>query len=382
VPTSCAGWWRGFSGTRWRAPSGDDQPAQTSTRCPTATRAPTWPSRWSRWPRSWPRRAEDLASVCTAVSPRFAHGRPGQLGRDPVPNSCGACPGSSRGAGGPRRADAWPRVSRGRPRKAPTPRSWRPVEGTILTVVRHVGRGRHGPRAAAAEGGAEGAARRPPHDRRDPRPPRAAGEALEHQPPTSSPCLREAGVVDAGRGRVSCSCSTAVLHVGRRPGRCPRRTESHRPSPDLSQITDHSRSRGPRTWPTCATRSCTSSRRPTRACPGFQARLVGHRRPRSWWWAATGIWKLPTSTPTDIGAAIEAAVDVGQAPQHQGHRPPRAAGRGALGPASHVRRPPNAGRRPRSGWTTGVVAVAIGAGVRRLFPIPARAADRGPEARR
>ena len=64
--------------------------------------------------------AEDMAEVCQAIAPRLAHGRPGQLGRDPVADPAG--PGRHVPQRRARRRRRRHRGPAARPRTRPTRR--------------------------------------------------------------------------------------------------------------------------------------------------------------------------------------------------------------------------------------------------------------------
>ena len=140
-----------YAGSRTSRSRGWPRPARrstpsTSTRCPTATPAPTCSSPWSRpatrWPSARRRSPDDLRAAMQAYSPGRPARRPRQLGRDPEP--------ARRRAAPPRR----PRPARTTARRRCSPRGWplateaayaavgEPVEGTILSVARAASRGR------------------------------------------------------------------------------------------------------------------------------------------------------------------------------------------------------------------------------------------------
>ena len=288
--------------------------------------------------------------------PRLAHGRPGQLRRDPVARSCGAWPTWWRE---PTRSTA-PTLGRGARRGAPTAAYgavMRPVEGTILTVVREA---------------AEAAPRRPPtaaptcvdvlEAARG-----AGGPTRWPARPSMLPVLTEAGVVDAGGAGFLLLLDVAAPRR-RRPARCP--------SPTPIEVADGP---GRRPRPHAGARRRRRRRRHRR--PALRGHVLprGARRrrsrrsrtcgpasaTRSSWSAATASGTA-TSTPTTSAPSIEAALDVGRPrkirvtdllEQVEEERWVREADAGADEPAvAH-----DAGRR------RAVVAVATGDGIRRIF---------------
>ena len=220
--------------------------------------------------------------------PRLADGRPRQLGRHHV-----ADPARLRRRVPRARRTSAPTTSRRALRQAADAAYqavMRPVEGTILTVVREAAeavesRARPAPRSSRCSSAAVNAAR-----------------AAVLKTPDLLPVLREAGVVDAG-GRGSRCCSM----------RCSRSSTGGRsPSPSIVD-TPASRRGAPRAATTSrgsATRSCTSSTRPTTTIGGFKDA-----------WSAIGdsivvvggdgIWNCHVHT-NDIGAAIEAGIEAGR----------------------------------------------------------------------
>ena len=217
-------------------------------------------------------------------------------GRAPARRSATArswAPGATRGdpladpAGLPTTvAEADGLDGRARPGRSPQPTAayeavMRPVEGTILTVVREA---------------AEAAAARPTATAATwstcSRPPAAGADALARTPELL-PVLNEAGVVDAG-GAGFLLLLDVLLHVvdgrpvpepprrGRRPDGGPR-SAGHRPTRTA-------------TSPTCATRSCTSSRRPT--TPSRPSRTCGPASATRSSWSAATASGTATSTPT------------------------------------------------------------------------------------
>jgi uncharacterized protein len=194
--------------------------------------------------------------------PRLPHGGPGQLGGDPLPD-----PARHRLRGrrrrGPRRPDRSRALSAAA--EAAYGAVMRPVEGTILTVARES--------AEAATGAADGGSA-------------DLAEVLEaalvqghdalRRTPEMLPVLAEAGVVDAGGAGflllldASSTSSTA--------GPCPSPTWVRaRSGPGPTWCTRGPPSTSTAPSPTCATRSCTSSRPPT-SDPGLQGGVGRDRR--------------------------------------------------------------------------------------------------------
>ena len=168
-----------------------------------------------------------------------------------------------------RTAPTWPAALVAAGRTRPARRCVRPVEGTILTVARAAGGGRRrradgGP--ATAGRGARGApgqrrGRRPgPHARAAPGPgPGRRGRRRRRGLP---PAARRAAARSID-GRPLPRAPPATTHPG------PRRPDAPRPA----RVGDAGAASA-----TCATRSCTSSRRPTTPSPAFKEVWAGHRR--------------------------------------------------------------------------------------------------------
>ena len=151
--------------------------------------------------------------------PRLAHGRPGQLGRDPVPAPAGheRADGAAPETTGVGPETCWPRRSR-------TPRTWpaRPWCGRSRAPSSPWPRPR--PRAPPGGSGDSWAWSRAPGSE--------AAEALARTPELL-PVLAQAGVVDAGGSRLPAPARRLLL-VARRPpaARARGRTEA----PDLSLL--------------------------------------------------------------------------------------------------------------------------------------------------
>ena len=117
--------------------------------------------------------------------------------------------------------------------------------------------------------------------------------------------------------------------------------------------------------PTSGTRSCTSWRHPTLRSAASKTHGRRSATP-SWWWGGEGIWNCHIHTD-DIGASIEAAVDIGRPrsirvtdllEQIEEERWVReATGESVVAEPPHVNEP----------CTTAIVAVSTGEGIRRLF---------------
>ena len=228
----------------------------------------------------------------------------------------------------------------------------RPVEGTILTVA-----------SAAAVGAANGSglvgvvesARS------------EAADALARTP-EMLPVLAQAGVVDAGGTGYLLLLDAFLLVLDGRPLPEPSGVDA----PDLSALNGTAatgrRSGRPRSTPsaTCASRSCTSSARPTTPIEAFKEVwagigdsivVVG----------GDGLWNCHIHT-NDIGAAIEAGVDAGRPhrirvtdldEQVEEERWVReSVGAPGAGPSIEGTGPPP---------TTSVVAVVSGDGIGRIF---------------
>ena len=229
--------------------------------------------------------------------PRLAHGRPGQLGRDPLADPAGLRRRGRRG----RRASTAPTRRRGaRPRRptAAYEAVMRPVEGTILTVVREAAEAAEARRPTAAPTWSPCSTR-----------PATGAPTRSARTPELLPVLKEAGVVDAGGAGFLLLLDVLLHVVDGRPVPEPRgrRGRGARRRPPGARRGRRARRRR---RPTCATRSCTSSRRPTR--PSRRSRTCGPASAtRSWWSGGDGIWNCHIHTD-DIGAPIEAAIDVGR----------------------------------------------------------------------
>ena len=230
----------------------------------------------------------------------------------------------------------------------------RPVEGTILTVVREAAE------AAEAAAGDGGAARR--RARGGPRPPGAdaldaharAAAGAEPRPAWSTPAAP-----------ASCCCSTPAC-TWSTAGRCPSRRRRAGRAPTCSRRwTPPAPTRTTTASATCATRSCTSSRRPTRPIPAFKdvwagigdsIVVVG----------GDGIWNCHIHTD-DIGAADRGGPRRRPAPQASGSPTCSSRSRRSAGSARPAPAAAEAPRRRASRSPTAVVAVAAGDGIRRIF---------------
>ena len=143
----------------------------------------------------------DLAAVCKAISHGSLMGARGNSRRDPLADPAG--PGRAAG----RAADAVDAAALARRRSTPRPTAayeavMRPVEGTILTVVREVAEAPRPRRPTGAD------ARRRARGRRGTQ----GAEALARTPELL-PVLAEAGRGRRRRRRACCCSSTSLLHV-------------------------------------------------------------------------------------------------------------------------------------------------------------------------
>ncbi len=287
--------------------------------------------------------------------PRLAHGRPGQLRRDPLARSCGACPTVVRGGRRRSTAPRWPARSTPAVRRPPTARSCaRSRARSSPSCGRRPRRPRPRPTAAPTLVGVLEAG------------PDAGAATRWPRTPELLPVLAEAGVVDAGGTGFLLLLDVAPPRGRRAAGARARRVEVAGASAELiGPMAAHGDGgHGEAASPTCATRSCTSSRPPDETIPGFKdvwagigdsIVVVG----------GDGLWNCHIHTD-DIGAAIEAAHRRRPAPPHPGHRPARAGRGGALGPRGRA----DAGRavdRPRARSPPRSWPWPTGDGIRRIF---------------
>jgi uncharacterized protein len=297
---------------------------------------------------------DDLAAVCKAISHGSLMGARGNSGviLSQILRGLVSVVGETGGCDGPTLARALRSAS-----DAAYQAVMRPVEGTILTVVRAAADGAEA--AVAADGGAAlavvlEAARA------------AAADALEHTP-EQLPVLAEAGVVDAG-GTGLLLLVDVMLHVvdGRavpepRVGEGAVRSDAHlvRPTPDVEAGHgggDVSDLRYEVMYFLEAPDESIPAFKDVWAGIGDSIVVVG----------GDGIWNCHIHT-NDIGAAIEAAVDAGRprqirvtdlAEQVEEERWVReATGSDLVEVPPHVTEP----------VPTAVVAVAAGDGIKRIF---------------
>ena len=176
----------------------------------------------------------------------------------------------------------------------------RPVEGTILTVAR-AGGGEAQTMPPDAGRGPRGRARH--------RTGRRAADALARTP-EQLPVLAQAGVVDAGgTGFVLLLDAALTVADGRPLPEAPAERPGARPV--VADALPHGRrGRAQRRRPTFGTRSCTSSRRPTRRSPAFKEVWAG-LGDSIVVVGGDGLWNCHIHTD-DVGASIEAALDVGR----------------------------------------------------------------------
>ena len=338
------------------APAGH-QPAERLPRARRRHRAPTWRSPSSR---SWPSSTgvdDDLAAVCQAIAHGSLMGARGNSGVILSPDPAGPL----HGVQGRRRRD--------RHRPAPTSPPalaaaadaaygavMRPVEGTILTVVREASVGADRRRRRGGRRPGRRCSTRPAT-----RPPRPLAD-------TPEPAAR------AGRGRRGRRRRHRLPALPRRrcstwstADRCPKPTtptsrRSIPPSP--SACSTCTATATTTTSPACATRSCTSSRHPTRPSP--RSRTCGPASATRSSSSAATASGTATSTPTTSA--------------RRSRRPSRSAGPARSGSptcSSEVEEErwvreaePSARRCPTRSLEpveTAVVAVATGDGIRRIF---------------
>ena len=237
----------------------------------------------------------DMAATCKAISHGSLMGARGNSGRDPLPDPAGPHRG---GAASDEAADgACVSAALSRAAEAAYGAVMRPVEGTILTVVREA--------AEAAATAAEGGGRPRRRARRRPRPGPPTPSSAR---PSCCRCWPRPGVVDAGG-----TGFLLLLDVAPRRGRRPGRARAGGRSP----VRRHRRPRRGRATAT----ACGDLRyevmyfleAPDEAIPAFKdvwagigdsIVVVG----------GDGIWNCHIHTD-DIGAAIEAAIDAGRPKQ-------------------------------------------------------------------
>ena len=251
--------------------------------------------------------AEAMPEVCQAIAHGSLMGARGQLGRHPQPDPAG-----------PRRhvPRAW---SRWPPPRSPTglrtaadaayQAVMRPVEGTILTVVRWA--------AEAAEGARDKGATTLV-DLLDEA--AAAARQAVAQTPEMLPVLRDAGVVDAGGQGFTLLLDAFLEVVDGRPipqpaeRAAPLIVEAHAAHGDVSAL------RYEVMYLLDADDATIPAFKSAWASLGDSIVVVG----------GDGLWNCHVHTD-DIGGAVEAGIEAGRPAQHPRHRPARAGGGGGLG---------------------------------------------------
>ena len=337
-------------------PTGRRSTGSTCTRCPTATPAPTWPSRSSRWCDELDGRRRRPGRRVQGDQPRLAHGRPGQLGRDPVADPAGprrrACAeageldGADAGRGpagrvrrGVRRGDA---AGRGHdPHRRP--RGGRGGRGGRRRRAGLAGRGRSRP--ARAPGG------------------RRAGAAR----PSMLPVLAEAGVVDAGGAGLPAAARRAAPRRRRpRRARARRVAEGAGAGSDARLVTAHRRRRTTSGVGRPALRGHVLPRGARRR-PSRRSRTCGPASATRSWWSAATASGTATSTPT-TSAPPSRPPSTSAGPARSGS--PTCSSRSRRSAGSARPPAPTASRSRRTSPSrsrTAVVAVAAGDGIRRIF---------------
>ena len=288
---------------------------------------------------------------CKAISHGSLMGARGNSRRDPLADPPRPRLDVERGRR-PRRARRWPRALAAAS-DAAYGAVMKPVEGTILTVVREAaegaGRGRRPDASSAvAEAAADaGRDRAGPHARAccrcSPRPAWSTRAAAGLPAAARRPAPRRRRPADARAART-----------------CRRRS--------TSSVADRPRARARRrrtaTSATSATRSCTSSRPTTRPSPPSST-CGPASATRSSWSAATASGTA-TSTPT-TSAPASRPPSTAAGPATSGSPTCSSRSRRSGGSARAARRScPTSGRAP-SPCRTAVVAVSTGDGVRRIF---------------
>ena len=290
--------------------------------------------------------------------PRLAHGRAGQLRRDPLPD-----PAGHRRAWSPRPTAldaASGAAALAAAAKAAYEAVMRPVEGTILTVVRE-----------ASEAAVDGGRRRGRPRRACSRPPAPRAPTRSSARPTCCPVLKDAGVVDAG-GTGFLLLLDVLLHVADgRPVPEPTEVEGPvftEPLPGHGEGGEHgdiSDLRYEVMYFLEAHDDAIPAFKDVWAGIGDSIVVVG----------GDGIWNCHIHTD-DIGASIEAAIDIGTPrkirvtdliEQVEEERWVREAAERAVDEVpDHLRTP----------VTCAVVAVATGDGHPPHLPLARRAGDR------
>ncbi|MGI8936613.1 MAG: DAK2 domain-containing protein [Iamia sp.] len=295
----------------------------------------------------------DLASTCKAVSHGSLMGARGNSGvlLSGILRGVAVTVSEADGLDGPTLAKALRAASDGAYAAVP-----RPVEGTILTVIREA--------AEAAEEvvGADGSA---PTLVAVAEAAQARGRDALRRTPEMLPVLAQAGVVDAG-GAGLLLLVDAVLHVadGRALPEAPEEDESA--APDLEALRDHADAGAHDAHDVGDLRYEVMYflEAPDETIPAFKD-VWGGIGDSIVVVGGDGIWNCHIHTD-DIGASIEAAVDIGRPrsirvtdllEQVEEERWVRE------GAAAAADEPPP----PREPVPTAVVAVATGAGVKRIF---------------
>ena len=291
----------------------------------------------------------DLAAVCKAISHGSLMGARGNSGVILSQILRGIA-----GRGGRRTTGSTPRAVRRRsprPPRPPTRRSCGPVEGTILTVVRE---------AVGGRGGGVDGRRRPGH--RAGGGPRA-GRRCARADPRDAAGAQGGGGGRRRRGRVPAAPRRAAPRGRRATGARARPRSRGRCSPSRCRATttggehgDVSDLRYEVMYFLEAADDAIPAFKDVWAGIGDSIVVVG----------GDGIWNCHIHTD-DIGASIEAAIDDRHAPQDPGHRPDRAGRGGEVGPRGRRASATRCRPTSRTPVTCAVVAVATGAGIRRIF---------------
>ena len=236
----------------------------------------------------------------------------------------------------------------------------RPVEGTILTVARGAA---EEARAAADAGQVAG--------RRGRGGPGGGGRGPG--PHAVAPARAGAGRGGRRRGDRATAALRRPAHRGRRTAHAPAPRAARAPWSAPLNPGAAGRPRPPApspmptpSWPACATRSCTCSRHPTR--PSRRSRRCGPASAtRSWWSAATACGTATSTPTTSAPPSRPASMPDGRGPS--GSPTCSSRWRRSGGCARRRRRPGRARPSipPGPAPVTGVVAVATGDGIGRIF---------------